>query len=82
MDPGSILSQGTKIPETAGQGQRKKKGEIVWKTLMFLFALEESFLTTERNICPLMKINPMQGLQGIDSSVGWTRVFQGFRTAC
>ena len=25
MDPGSILSQGTKIPETAGQGQRKKK---------------------------------------------------------
>ena len=42
---------------------------------MFLFALEESFLTTERNSCPLMKINPMQGLQGIDSSVGWeTRI--------
>ena len=68
MGPGSTPSQGTKIPETARHHQKKKE-EVVWKTLMFLFALEGSFLTTERNICPLMKTNPMQGVPGIDWSV-------------
>ena len=86
MGPGLIPSQGAKIPETAEHDQRKRRRkEMVWKTLMFLFALEDSFLTTRRNICPLVKINPMQGLQGIDLPVWMGNLyfkFAGLHVSC